>query len=852
MDKINKWSYADKYLNSVDRKYINENAVLNKSGYIDDIKYFATYMKYCMFNLESCWFQEIWSIKQAVWPIAELNVLLNQNIINLPIAQKVNVTKLIDGKTVLEVLYKLYDVVKCDFNNDYDCDLSDNAYDNCTNSYNPSQIDTDKDWIWDVCDSDIDGDGILNPIWIVDDNWRVNIDLWSTWTDLSLWWNDIGNNNQIWIYINAINVKWTAPITVSFDAITKWDINKINRDMWDNTRAEWQKISHTFLYPWMYKIKATAYWKFWQATAKISLLIWESIKDQNWIQIVTDKIWGDKDNLEVTFDTISVWSIDKLKWSLWDGVEIWKIAGQKFKRILNKKWTYTVVVKWYKGTELKAIASINIWAWIGNKWASLKSNILNPSIWQSINIETNIWWFDNNNIENVETNRWDGTRDTSSKLLLYEHKYNVWWTRTISQKIILKDWKIITNFLTIYITDLNLANTYAYLISPNNLIANSYDKIKFSTYIVGYNLPNYPFIINQYKPWETKMFADIKSRPQKFDYIYNKQWTYGLISNLYVNQCISMEAQASIWIKWNDICLDAMLNWTLKKFKCDMDKDGIPDICDDDIDWDWYKNLIWIIKYENPNCSIWPNNNNTESWNNISNQIDWNNVDIQLLKKHIWSCSLDNAFPIPNPDQMDLNMNGIWDIFEDRIWIILGNINPLYENNNDRDWDGIPDGLDFCPDIPENYNLFQDWDGCPEIWINQNCDIRLQFPNLGWFFDWNIGGDWWWGGTWWWGGGTWWWGGGTWWWGGGWWWGGTWWWGGGNGELHWGWLPWGWNNIPNIPSIIQSECFQCPCNFSDIMNDLSKKDAVRASLWDKLWNILYRVSESKSLDLNMD
>jgi predicted dithiol-disulfide oxidoreductase (DUF899 family) len=72
-------------------------------------------------------------------------VLLNQNIINLPIAQKVNVAKLVDGKTVLEILYKLYDVIKCDFNNDYDCDLSDNADDNCTNNYNLSQTDTDKD-----------------------------------------------------------------------------------------------------------------------------------------------------------------------------------------------------------------------------------------------------------------------------------------------------------------------------------------------------------------------------------------------------------------------------------------------------------------------------------------------------------------------------------------------------------------------------------------------------------------------------------------------------------------------------------------------------------------------------------
>jgi hypothetical protein len=34
-----------------------------------------------------------------------------------------------------------------------------------------------------------------------------------------------------------------------------------------------------------------------------------------------------------------------------------------------------------------------------------------------------------------------------------------------------------------------------------------------------------------------------------------------------------------------------------------MDNDGIPDICDDDIDGDGVKNLIGIILYERPDCS---------------------------------------------------------------------------------------------------------------------------------------------------------------------------------------------------------------------------------------------------------
>jgi len=50
-----------------------------------------------------------------------------------------------------------------------------NAQDNCPNSYNSHQTDTDHDGIGDVCDDDIDEDTIKNPIGIVDDNGNINI-----------------------------------------------------------------------------------------------------------------------------------------------------------------------------------------------------------------------------------------------------------------------------------------------------------------------------------------------------------------------------------------------------------------------------------------------------------------------------------------------------------------------------------------------------------------------------------------------------------------------------------------------------------------------------------------------------
>jgi hypothetical protein len=34
---------------------------------------------------------------------------------------------------------------------------------------------------------------------------------------------------------------------------------------------------------------------------------------------------------------------------------------------------------------------------------------------------------------------------------------------------------------------------------------------------------------------------------------------------------------------------------------------------------------------------------------------------------------------------------------------------------SDRDGDGIPDGNDRCPDAPEDFDGFEDEDGCPDF-----------------------------------------------------------------------------------------------------------------------------------------
>lgn len=785
MDGLTPWSYPYQYLNKDDKIQIIKYEEMWLSGSLPNEESMQAYIKYCMFNIEACGMQSFGDIKKWYWPIAELNILYDNNIVEHEKYKDWDIHELVEWEYVLKTLYNLFRLVDCDFNHDYDCDDNINPKDNCPNHYNPNQKDTDNDWVWDVCDDDIDGDGIKNPIGIVDDLWRIVLSKREDGMDNCLFvpntdqldsdWNWIwdaceNNRNNLWMYIKTHKIDGTAPVTAEFEAITEGTIKwEISWDFWDWEYSVGKKVSHTFLNDWLYRVQTNAIWINNDASASTTVMIGKNILENYSMQIFVDKVssWLPS---EIKFKTENKWSFDRFERDFGDNKKIKKDNNEEITKMFRDENSYMVTVKWFKNNEVVAVANSIIWAGNNGIWSNLSANNLMPKKWQTISLSTKISWFKENEVNIIERNFWN-EEIQNNKLLNIEHTYKSAWTRVIIQKIKLNDGREIQNFLTITIRDDSLETSYTVETSINKLISNVFSYTNFKLNNIGL-LPEILLILNRYNNWVTeKNKENLTNWPKYFQYQYNKEWVFFPKTSVFVNECVSLDNMATIAVANNDVCLEAKLNWTLNQFKCDMDKDGIPDICDGDIDWDGIANLIWLIDFELPDCKITSDN-----------------VNYDILKLHNNVCSLDNCPIYENKDQMDLNNNGRWDQC-DNIFNLLNNADYLNNWIVDSDGDGIPDHLDACPEIPENYNGIEDSDGCPEIWINAECAV------------WNI-----------------------------------------NYNIWWTNKDW-----TNEGGILPKECLSCPCVFSDFANDLNIDDKIKAVLRDINMEILYSESIPESI-----
>jgi len=716
-------SYPDRYLDDTDRQNIQE-AVDNCSQgscSISNPAAFKTYIKYCMFNLDACEMRTFGQIAQAYWPVSELNILYNQDIIDVQRAKNIDIYANVDGQTALDIFYKLYTNIQCSFDNDYDCDSIINAEDNCPYEYNPSQKDTAQNGIGNVCDEDIDGDGIKNPRWIVDETWRINVRLLPQNQDNCLftpntdqtdsndngqWDACIGWQDSLGMYIAIQTLSSQAPLTVDIDAVTKGTvIGDIQRDMGDWSTKLGQKITYTYTNPWLYVVHAYAQWTKNNAIAKTTIIVWQSNTEYRGIQIQANRN-NTNTNDDITFSANTIGDIEYIQRDFWDNIRVNRQPGQSITRQYTKAGIYTVTARAFKGNILLAITRTTVHVG-GNQWSQIISqNGLRLKANTIAGFQTQI--SASAATKSIQRDFGDGKQITNNNTAI-THIYTTMWPRVISQTITFQDNTQTRNYITIYIIDPIYGQSFSKNFAPNNLITVPGQTLQYINTPIWDNIQSNTFI-QRYTP---KVSQTYQGNNTKLSHRYDNSWVYFPSNTQYINQCLFLESQATIVIEQEDLCVEIMRSWRANRY-CDMDDDTIPDICDDDIDGDWVKNLIGLVLFDNENCSI-----NAE------------NLNHELLQEQLqWVCLLDNCPFTINSDQPDRDRSGIGDICEEALANIIQSNKEqsnLLDTVKDSDGDGISDTQDACPTIPWGFWTIT---GCPVIWAELACPSHIVYPGL--------------------------------------------------------------------------------------------------------------------------
>ena len=709
--KVKSWK---KWLkkNSLQMKVLNQTNISaidkadSKVWYAQTNEEFQAWLKYCMYNLSACNFQPFGIIWTWYWPVSELNILYKEWIISSQDAQNVATFPNMKWAEAIRIFSAVYDnFASCSFNVDYDCDGITNWDDNCPYVFNSNQYDLDGDWIWNVCDDDIDWDWKKNSIWIVDDNNHIVISL----RDDSLDQTPLGNLD-LWFsfFINVDAISTGFPTTVRFSPLTNWNISKVERDFGDGKKEivnNWGKVTHIFNGTWFFNVKAVATSKNGSqsfATNKIFIAV---PKTEKYYLNISPSILLKNWTVEYTFTPLYSGDLDKISWS----INGWKEQSYKvvenFKATIKDAGMYIISAKWYKNWELKAVAMFSM---LQNR-SPLYANftVKSADLWEKTFVTSNLVWILKNDVDHISINWWWEITDSTN--LTQNYTYNEWWVKTIQQTLFLKDGTTLYNVATVSVQNPLLMQSYAVNVSWDHLSYNQNEKMSLGLYM--YPRSSILSLFTSYQIWHNNYLSNPILSDTILDFGYSVAGDKLLTNLVEVNRCVALMNQWTVHINSLDVCETALKNGTLSKYKCDQDWDKIPDICDDDIDGDWVKNLIGIILKEKSDCTLW---------------ID--NVNLGLLKEELWVCSLDNCPFALNSNQSDLNNNWMGDFCESLMSDLLSGFSQNLEGNSiriDRDQDGdwISDSMDNCIDVPWNSN-----DGCPRYYT-QNCWVYSSCGN---------------------------------------------------------------------------------------------------------------------------
>lgn len=720
------------------------------------------YARYCQYNLSACSMRSTQTLDQWKYPLWHINILHDRWVLDMDhiILESLGRYDAVPGDLLMDIYIPLIEQAKCPVLMDFDYDGIRNSQDLCPLVYDPHQRDLDGDKIWDVCDEDIDGDGETNALWAIDDAWNIDPKKWWTHDDNCLMVSNPDQND------NDNNTRWDAcewqasrsPVTIQVDpswgnvgtniqatSVTTHD--HIVRSWWDGAKSTWEQSDHIYTKPDIYTLVARTYDPVSQyiyspdyaltgcphisdtqcivSVAKKSIYIGDDGQLAAWLLWYSDPQVGTPWQ-DITLKHDLSGNISKIIWTIWSR-QIETGPTQDITHRFAGAGIYTVKIEWYAPDNSRVGLSqfnIEIQETLDlqdTRAAHIQTQKLEYEINEIIDLQTVYTWFEAENVKEVIRSLWSEntkiTEELTTSLRLTTPGHIL-----VEQTIAFVDqYPDMTQYISIHVWASSKIVSNSLTAEP--LIAPHHSEIQatLETTIATDDI----YTLDRDRGDDTRIYMESAEISLENTHLYTSPGIYRIRTTTNTKTGEVYIQEQTIHITSIDLCEQHFSGESL--LKCDMDTDGIPDRCDDDIDGDGVENLIGILLGENTDCEISVEIIDSDR---LQQQVDIAKDELQNPGNNN---KKDNCFVVANPEQTDSDSDGLWDICDntptpsepgsDNLW--WGWANAWWEESwwsnansgsseawwgwKDSDGDWSPDSSDGCPSVPWS----QWW--CPQI-----------------------------------------------------------------------------------------------------------------------------------------